>query len=170
MSDTPRLNGYADYASCGAPVFEEFDCPATVFIVTGVTDERGWYWWDRLRFVLEHSRHIHIGTSGAAVATRRVESWRRLRVETDAAVPIFCYPNGGAGDTTAREIAFLRELGLTGEVTSRPGYATPRDWHAEPEGQCLSARFPYAPAMHEFVEVVSGFERAKMAVRQSNRR
>lgn len=46
-------DGYADYATVGAPVFEEFDCPATVFVVTGATNERGWYWWDRLRVALE---------------------------------------------------------------------------------------------------------------------
>jgi peptidoglycan/xylan/chitin deacetylase (PgdA/CDA1 family) len=46
-------DGYADYATIGAPVFEEFDCPATVFVVTGVVDDGGWYWWDKLRVAFE---------------------------------------------------------------------------------------------------------------------
>jgi len=42
-------DGYADFGSVGSRLFAEFDCPVTVFIVTGVVDEQGWYWWDRLR-------------------------------------------------------------------------------------------------------------------------
>lgn len=48
-------DGYADYAAVAAPIFEAFDCPATVFIVTGVVDDAGWYWWDRVRVALERT-------------------------------------------------------------------------------------------------------------------
>jgi len=49
-------DGYADFASIGAGIFAEFDCPVTVFIVTGVVDEGGWYWWDRLREAMHRSQ------------------------------------------------------------------------------------------------------------------
>lgn len=79
-------DGYADYATAGAPVFAEFDCPATVFVVTGVSDKRGWYWWDFLRVAFETSARrtlsIEINgkpmqfewseTSGATRAARRM--------------------------------------------------------------------------------------------------
>lgn len=42
-------DGYADFATVGAGIFAEFDCPVTVFVVTSVVDRDGWYWWDRLR-------------------------------------------------------------------------------------------------------------------------
>lgn len=42
-------DGYADFASVGAPLFAEYDCPVTLFVVTGVVDQGGWYWWDRLQ-------------------------------------------------------------------------------------------------------------------------
>jgi peptidoglycan/xylan/chitin deacetylase (PgdA/CDA1 family) len=82
-------DGYADYATVGGPLFAEFDCPATVFVVTGVTDSGGWYWWDHLRAMLEMTRQrrlrIQIGdatvehawtdaATAARVARRIVES------------------------------------------------------------------------------------------------
>jgi len=48
-------DGYADFATVGGPVFSEYDCPATVFIVTGVVDTGTWYWWDRLSEAIAHA-------------------------------------------------------------------------------------------------------------------
>lgn len=250
-------DGYADYATIGAPVFEEFDCPATVFIVSGITDTHGWYWWDRLRVALEtadrQSLTVEIGgtplrlawtdaaganraaralidriklvpdterrrvldavpalvggevpvtpppryasmtwdeiracgrgvtTFGAhtvshpilartddAVARAEIEgSWNRVRAETDAAVPVFCYPNGGPNDVTARETTILTELELAAAVTSRPGYASPGGFRATPDARYLVPRFPYGGDRHELVQVVSGVERMKLVLRRS---
>ena len=250
-------DGYADYATIGASVFEEFDCPATVFIVTGVTDAGGWYWWDRLRVTLEMANRrtldIEIGgkpvhlewadAAGAAHAARRIidrmkvvsdaerrsildrvaaavdgevpatpparyaamswdeiracgrgvttfgahtvthpilartddatsrieieTSWRRLSAETTAAIPVFCYPNGGETDLGSREIGILRELGITAAVTSRPGYATVAAFHAGVDAPFLVPRFPYGGETNGLVQIVSGVERIKMAVRRT---
>ena len=249
-------DGYADYASVGAPIFEEFDCPATVFIVSGITDDRGWYWWDRLRVALEIAHRprlsLEIGgtrlvlqwtdaqsagraarsivdriklvpdperrrildsipelidadvptkpppryasmtwdeirrcgngvtTFGAhtvshpilartddSVARAEIEtSWRRLRQETTAAIPVFCYPNGSRSDITSREIGLLRDVGLSAAVTSQPGYATPGEFAAHPDHPYLVPRFPYGESTTDLVQVVSGVERVKRAVRR----
>jgi peptidoglycan/xylan/chitin deacetylase (PgdA/CDA1 family) len=249
-------DGYADYASVGAPVFEEFDCPATVFIVTGVTDERGWYWWDKLRVAFEIAQHrtltLHIDgrpltlewtdrataaraarsvidrmklvpdaerrrildsipgsvhadvpasppprdasmswdeikrcgegvtTFGAHTvshpilartddATARAEietSWRRLQQQTSAAIPVFCYPNGETSDISAREMQILRDIGITAAVTSQPGYATHGAFTGQPDGPYLVPRFSYGESRTELVQVVSGVERVKRAVRR----
>ena len=248
-------DGYADYATIGAPVFEEFDCPATVFIVTGIADDRGWYWWDRLRVALETASRkrlaIELGgaplrldwtdSAGAARAARTIvdrmklvpdaerrrvldevpslveadvpatpparyesmtwdeiracargvttfgahtvshpilsrtddtvarseieTSWRRLSEETSAAIPVFCYPNGGFGDVTERETTILSRVGLTAAVTSRPGYASPAAFHEAPDARYLVPRFPYGGDTTELVQVVSGVERVKLALR-----
>jgi peptidoglycan/xylan/chitin deacetylase (PgdA/CDA1 family) len=49
-------DGYADFMDVAMPVFEEFDCPVSVFISTGVIDGDHWYWWDRLWHVFGESR------------------------------------------------------------------------------------------------------------------
>jgi peptidoglycan/xylan/chitin deacetylase (PgdA/CDA1 family) len=63
-------DGYADYASVAAPIFEAFDCPTTVFIVTGVVDDRGWYWWDRVRVIFERAEIRSLSIEIAGTATR----------------------------------------------------------------------------------------------------
>jgi peptidoglycan/xylan/chitin deacetylase (PgdA/CDA1 family) len=59
-------DGYLDFATVAAPIFAEFDCPVTVFLVTGVLDGHEWYWWDRVSFTLEETQHrtAEIGVSG----------------------------------------------------------------------------------------------------------
>jgi peptidoglycan/xylan/chitin deacetylase (PgdA/CDA1 family) len=248
-------DGYADYATIGAPVFEEFDCPATVFIVTGITDDRGWYWWDRLRVSLETAARPHLAielggrplqldwsdAAGAARAARTIvdrmkrapdaerrrvldaipsmveadvpatpparyesmtweqirtcargvttygahtvshpilsrtddgvarseieTSWRRLSEQSTAAIPVFCYPNGAAGDVTHRETTILAEVGLAAAVTSQPGYASPADFHHSADSRFLVPRFQYGGDTTDLVQVVSGVERVKLALR-----
>ena len=49
-------DGYADFATVGCGIFAEFDCPVTVFAVTGFLDGRCWLWWDQVELVLETTR------------------------------------------------------------------------------------------------------------------
>jgi peptidoglycan/xylan/chitin deacetylase (PgdA/CDA1 family) len=45
-------DGYADFATQAAEVFAEFDCPVTVFVVTGFLDRALWLWWDQLLYLM----------------------------------------------------------------------------------------------------------------------
>ena len=45
-------DGYADFFRVGLPIFAEFDCPATVFVVTGFLDGELWLWWDQVEAAL----------------------------------------------------------------------------------------------------------------------
>lgn len=47
-------DGYADFAELGWPVFRKFDCPVSLFVVPGVINGDGWFWWDRLRWLMNH--------------------------------------------------------------------------------------------------------------------
>lgn len=49
-------DGYADFADVAAPVFARYDCPVTVFLISGFLDGGMWMWWDRIRFATEQSR------------------------------------------------------------------------------------------------------------------
>jgi peptidoglycan/xylan/chitin deacetylase (PgdA/CDA1 family) len=250
-------DGYADFASVGVRVFAEYDCPVTVFVVTGVADTGGWYWWDRLhealaraerrdlevelaneRFIAllgtralagkaarelaqrlkrvsdaERRRVIadverflevelpdrapvqfapmtwdevrHCARQGVTLGPHTVNhpimsqlddeaarweieaSWLRLREQTAAAVPIFCYPNGGIGDVSRREPANLRALGFDGAVTATVGYATAQLWHAGDESPYLLPRFGYNGNPALFKQIVTGVLRARLAVRRA---
>ena len=48
-------DGYRDFATVGAPIFAEFDCPVTVFVTTEIVARREWFWWDRIEAALLRS-------------------------------------------------------------------------------------------------------------------
>ena len=48
-------DGYADVATI-APVFADFDCPATVFAVTDFLDGAMWFWWDKIEYICRETR------------------------------------------------------------------------------------------------------------------
>src|SRR3989454_7291787 len=48
-------DGYVDQGIIASEVFAEFDCPATVFVVTGFLDGPLWLWWDRIEYVLRRT-------------------------------------------------------------------------------------------------------------------
>jgi peptidoglycan/xylan/chitin deacetylase (PgdA/CDA1 family) len=49
-------DGYRDFAEVAAPIFARYDCPVTVFLITGFLDGGLWMWWDRVRFATEQTR------------------------------------------------------------------------------------------------------------------
>lgn len=65
-------DGYVDFATVAAPVFAEFDCPVTVFLVSGVLDGHEWFWWDRITAALERTTRraveVELGTARMSLA------------------------------------------------------------------------------------------------------
>lgn len=253
-------DGYADFASLAAPVFAEFDCPVTVFLVTGFVDGADWLWWDRVRCSFErgkrkacvvaangetlsyrwetatdaracaselairlervddaerraiidalpaaleadvpdrptceyapmrwddvrtlgHDGNVTFGphTVSHPILTRSsageldfeiVESWRRVREETDACTPIFCYPNGQGYAVGERERAAVAESGLAGAVTTVPTYARTAVRGNESWRYSLP-RFACPEEYPPFWSIVSGIERIKAPIRRFIRR
>lgn len=59
-------DGYFDFATLAAPVFQEFDVPATVFVATGFVDGQYWFWWDKLTLALNQTaaKQLTLGQGG----------------------------------------------------------------------------------------------------------
>lgn len=78
-------DGYADFANVAFPVFAEFDCPVTVFLVSGVLDGRNWFWWDRISacFELTEVRQVTLDIAGEAKHLAWNGSQERFRVEVE---------------------------------------------------------------------------------------
>jgi hypothetical protein len=132
--------------------------------------------WDEIRacargvttFGAHTVSHPILARADDAAARHEIEtSWRRLLAETSAAIPVFCYPNGGPTDLGLRETKILRELGLAAAVTTQPGYASGPDFRSGPDAPYLMPRFPYGGETTELVQVVNGIERMKLAVRRA---
>jgi len=78
-------DGYSDFAEVAAPVFARYDCPVTVFLITGFLDGGMWMWWDRIRFATEHTRvprgTLSVGSSVVDFAPTDLRSRRELARE-----------------------------------------------------------------------------------------
>jgi peptidoglycan/xylan/chitin deacetylase (PgdA/CDA1 family) len=53
-------DGYFDHASVGAPIFAEFDCPVTIFAVSGFLDGKIWLWWDQIQYICEKTSNARL--------------------------------------------------------------------------------------------------------------
>jgi len=70
-------DGYFDHGSIGGPIFVEFDCPVTIFAVTGFLDGIDWLWWDRTQFICEQ-------TSKSQLTARVGAEQRSFKLDTKA--------------------------------------------------------------------------------------
>jgi len=78
-------DGYADFASVGATLFAEFDCPATVFLTTGPLDGTTWYWWDLITASIQatNRRSAEITIDGCARRLSLTDPGQRSAAATD---------------------------------------------------------------------------------------
>ena len=104
--------------------------------------------------------------SGPRCALEISNSWKRVREETDSAIPVFCYPNGDSDSFSTREIRYLREASLDAALTSIPGYVDPplRRGAVEADRFCLP-RFGYPSNHASFVTIISGLEKLSGLIR-----
>jgi len=72
-------DGYADFALAGADAFLAFDCPVTVFVVTGFVDGGLWLWWDQIEHVCLTTAkpELHVAVAGGVEWLDLRESGRR---------------------------------------------------------------------------------------------
>ncbi len=63
-------DGFIDQATIAAPIFMQFDCPVTIFLITGFVDRKLWPWDDRVGYVFLNSRQPRLALS---VGEHRVE-------------------------------------------------------------------------------------------------
>lgn len=63
-------DGYAEQAEAAQSVFARYDCPVTIFLMTGFIDGTHWPWWDQIEYVLGRAVHsqIRIELPSGAVA------------------------------------------------------------------------------------------------------
>ena len=66
-------DGYADFGDVAAPIFSEFDCPVTIFTVTGFIDGSCWLWWDQVEYAFLNSERASL--SLAVDANRLNGKW-----------------------------------------------------------------------------------------------
>ncbi|WP_437641666.1 polysaccharide deacetylase family protein [Sorangium sp. So ce854] len=75
-------DGTADQADIAAPLFAEFDCPATLFVITDFLDGKQWCWWHRVEYVFEATRRreLRVALGGDHLVYRLDEPAARPRL------------------------------------------------------------------------------------------
>jgi len=53
-------DGYAEQADVVESIFQAYDCPVTIFLMTGFVDGTHWPWWDQLEYVLDRTDLVEI--------------------------------------------------------------------------------------------------------------
>ncbi len=102
-------------------------------------------------------------TDDAQAQREIVGSWERLRAMCVAAVPFFCYPNG---DYTDRDVLVIERSELRGAVSTENRYASVDSFASGAgRGRYAVPRVHYDEDLAYFIQIVSGFERLKLAVR-----
>lgn len=92
-------------------------------------------------------------------------SWSRLRSETEAALPIFCYPNGDRNSFGERERQLAAGAGLIAGVTTKPRHITARDARTGGEDYLFQLpRFAF-PDWAGLLQTLNGMERTKAMIR-----
>lgn len=144
-------DGYSDFMDVGLPIFEEFNCPVTCFVVPDVIDGKTWFWWDRLDFMLRRlpSDQLALTVDGERFDVRRSTneySWQRPAVSMLK------------GRTEAFRADFLAEL------EARANVAIPSDvpeeyrvmtWDAIRECETRGVRFGAHSLSHPVLSQVS---------------
>jgi peptidoglycan/xylan/chitin deacetylase (PgdA/CDA1 family) len=108
------------------------------------------------------------------------ESWRVVDEATDAAVPVFCYPNGGPGDFSSRDEEYVARAGMRAALSTLPGCVegersttAPSVLLSHPEHRAMTGqnvlfslpRLPYFEHKPRFVQIASGLECMKARIR-----
>jgi peptidoglycan/xylan/chitin deacetylase (PgdA/CDA1 family) len=113
-------------------------------------------------------RHPMLTQVDAPTATSEMlDSWTRLQARCDAALPVFCYPNGAY---RPEHIAILAQSTMRAALTTEPRYTTRATFSSpDPATRFAIPRFPYSGSHDQFVQVVTGIEGMKMRVRAALR-
>jgi peptidoglycan/xylan/chitin deacetylase (PgdA/CDA1 family) len=95
------------------------------------------------------------------------ESYRRLRQETDAWVPVFCYPNGEPRAFGQRELEAAQHAGFRAALTTVRDYAASRRVRSRSAlSRFALPRFPYPDDRPHLVNVVAGLALVKETLRR----
>jgi len=97
-------DGYVDQAKIAAPIFEEFDCPLTFFVITGMLDHALWPWDAQVAWITGISKKTTLDTAIAdktfKLPLRNIEDRRRAKRKLHDAIRVV--PSGRISEIVNR--------------------------------------------------------------------
>lgn len=128
-------DGYFDQAEVAAPIFEKFECPVTIFPVSGFLDQQFWFWWDQVQYIFENSpkRTLDVPVHDTVLRYELRSRAERVRNARDLSAH---YQRTCNGDVSA----FVNRLATRAEVdvpVRAPAQFAPLSWE---EARALEKR------------------------------
>ena len=107
-------DGYADFLDLAVPVLAEFDCPATVFVVTDFIDGKRWPWWDQIEYGVLHTELARVSDGHFNAATTNFDWCTALRRDTaaDSITEILKYLPAAIRDRAIQSLLMQLEVDL----------------------------------------------------------
>jgi peptidoglycan/xylan/chitin deacetylase (PgdA/CDA1 family) len=140
------------------PVFAEFDCPVTAFLVTGFLDGALWLWWDQLHYALFATprRALTLAVNGSILHYEFEDTAGRERTAKRLAEELKCVAN----DEKKKLIATVAsELDVEVPKHCPPRYR-PMTWEQVRSCASLGATFGPHTLSHPILSRVSDDEAA----------
>jgi peptidoglycan/xylan/chitin deacetylase (PgdA/CDA1 family) len=119
-------DGYEDQATRLAPIFADFDCPATIFVSTGFLDGQLWFWWDRVEFVFRQTKveRLELSLGGETRGYELGDAESRSQAQRDVTARLKRLP----ADDLDPSIAQLAKLGGVSVPDEPPEEYRPMSW------------------------------------------
>jgi peptidoglycan/xylan/chitin deacetylase (PgdA/CDA1 family) len=89
-------------------------------------------------------------------------SWAHIQDQTEAGIPVFCYPYGGLPGSRSRAAGILADAGMIGAVTAAPDYVSRKSIQRDPY---FLDRFSWPESQVDLRQISAGIERAKAFLR-----
>ena len=151
-------DGYFDHASVGAPVFAKYDCPVTIFVVSGFLDGKIWLWWDQFNYVFAQTRRTELTARLAGREIRYTLDSPEARRRNGVALGLLCQ-DASQADRLACMADLLREADVELPAVPPPEVA-PLTWEQARQLEKKGASFAPHTVTHPVLASTSDEESA----------
>ena len=157
-------DGYLDQARFASPIFLEFNCPVTFFVITGMLDQKLWPWDSQVAWIIENSKKsaLEINLSDEVIhmdiddALKKRHARRKIRdfiKEMDA-------------DLTHDSVCKLAYAAGTSVPEAAPPAYRPMDWDMARDLEKMGIRFAPHSRTHRILSKL-GRDAAESEIRGS---
>ena len=147
-------DGFADQVEVAAPIFLEFNCPVTIFLITGMLDGNLWPWDDKVSYLINNSEKELIDF---ALAGERFKlPLNNIKNKRDAVKTIQNTINAQSSERTDEILEQLVQITGTTLSISPPDDFRPMTWDMAREYESKGIHFAPHTVSHRILSKLNG--------------